>query len=75
MINLQELEFDHLLEYHALHKYILGQYKEGMNNVLLIDEVQMCPQFELAINSIYGNKGISFFFCGISDLLWNYGWV
>ena len=51
MINLQELEFDHLLEYHALHKYILGQYKEGMNNVLLIDEVQMCPQFELAINS------------------------
>ena len=57
MINLQELEFDHLLEYHALHKYILGQYKEGMNNVLLIDEVQMCPQFELAINSIY-TKGI-----------------
>lgn len=26
MINLQELEFDHLLEYHALHKYIMNQY-------------------------------------------------
>ncbi len=36
MINLQELEFDHLLEYHALHKYILDQYKEGMTNVLLM---------------------------------------
>lgn len=57
MINLQELEFDHLLEYHALHKYIMKQYKEKMTNVLLIDEVQMCPQFELAINSIYA-KGI-----------------
>lgn len=57
MINLQELEFDHLLEYHALHKYILDQYKWGMTNVLLIDEVQLCPQFELAINSIY-TKGI-----------------
>ena len=57
MINLQELEFDYLLEYHALHKYIMGQYKEEMTNVLLIDEVQMCPQFELAINSIYA-KGI-----------------
>ena len=57
MINLQELEFDHLLEYHALHKYILDQHKEGMTNVLLIDEVQLCPQFELAINSIY-TKGI-----------------
>ena len=53
MINLQELEFDQLLEYHELHKYILNQYKEGMPNVLLIDEVQLCPQFELAINSIY----------------------
>ncbi|MCC8059282.1 MAG: ATP-binding protein [Clostridiales bacterium] len=57
MINLQELEFDHLLEYHALHRYILEQYKEGMANVLLIDEVQLCPHFELAINSIYA-KGI-----------------
>lgn len=57
MINLQELEFDYLLEYHTLHKYILDQYKEGMTNVLLIDEVQLCPQFELAINSIYA-KGI-----------------
>ena len=57
MINLQELECDHLLEYHALHKYILEQYQEGMTNVLLIDEVQMCPRFELAINSIY-TKGI-----------------
>ena len=28
MINLQELEFDHLLEYHALHRYILDKYKE-----------------------------------------------
>ncbi len=53
MINLQELEFDHLLEYHALHRYILDQYKEGMNNILLIDEVQMCSKFEFAINSIY----------------------
>ena len=57
MINLQELEFDYLLEYHALHKYIMNQYKEEMTNVLLIDEVQMSPQFELAINSIYA-KGI-----------------
>ncbi len=57
MINLQELEFDYLLEYHSLHKYILEQYKDGMTNVLFIDEVQLCPEFELAINSIYA-KGI-----------------
>lgn len=60
MINLQELEFDQLLEYHELHKYILNQYKEGMPNVLLIDEVQLCPQFELAINSIYVKESTIF---------------
>ena len=49
MINLQELEFDHLLEYHALHKYIMNQYKEEMTNVLLIDEVQMCPDIVTSI--------------------------
>lgn len=57
MINLQELENESLLEYHALHNYILSQYKKDKRNFLLIDEVQLCPNFELAINSIY-TKGI-----------------
>ncbi|MCD8083501.1 MAG: AAA family ATPase [Clostridiales bacterium] len=33
MINLQELEFDRLLEYHALHQYILDRHEEGVKNV------------------------------------------
>lgn len=53
MINLQELEYDQLLEYHSLHTYIMEHYVEGIHNVLVVDEVQLCEQFELAINSIY----------------------
>lgn len=53
MINLQELEYDNLLEYHALHEYVLNQYRQDVRNVLLIDEVQFCEKFELAINSIH----------------------
>lgn len=53
MINLQELEYDQLLEYHSLHTYIMEHYVEGIPNVLVVDEVQLCEQFELAINSIY----------------------
>lgn len=56
MINLQELEYDHLLEYHALHEYIISKFIEGHRNVLVIDEVQMCNKFELAINSIYAKR-------------------
>lgn len=57
MINLQELEYDNLLEYHALHECVLSKYQKKVRNVLIIDEVQLCEKFELAINSIYA-KGI-----------------
>ncbi len=53
MINLQELEYDRLLEYHSLHTYIMEHYVEGIPNVLVVDEIQLCERFELAINSIY----------------------
>lgn len=69
MINLQELEFDDLLEYHNLHKYILDKYKEKMTNVLLIDEVQLCPQFELAINSIYTKRIFDIYITGSNAFL------
>lgn len=69
MINLQELEFDHLLEYHALHSYILGQYQEGLANVLIIDEVQLCPKFELAINSLYVKQIFDIYLTGSNAFL------
>ena len=56
MINLQELEFDHLLEYHALHKYILGQYKEGMNT--LTDEYEKEISIHTTATSKDGEKTI-----------------
>ncbi len=69
MINLQELEFDSLLEYHELHKYILEHYMDGMQNILLIDEVQLCPKFELAINSIYTKRIFDIYITGSNAFL------
>ena len=43
-------------EDHALHTYVEEHYQEGKTNYLFVDEVQMCPKFELAINSLY-SKG------------------
>lgn len=57
MINLQELEFDSLLEYHALHEYVLSKHIKDVHNLVFIDEVQLCDKFELAINSMH-SKGI-----------------
>lgn len=56
-INLQEIEFEELLEYHTLHQYCLDHYQKDMDNYLFIDEIQMCKGFEKAINSLH-TKGI-----------------
>lgn len=56
-INLQDLENSSLLDYQALNKYILSKYKKDVHNLLFIDEIQLCKNFELTINSLH-SKGI-----------------
>lgn len=68
-INLQDLEFDGLKEYHRLHSYISDCYKTGKRNVLVIDEVQLCPQFELAINSLHSKGTYDIYVTGSNAFL------
>ena len=56
-IDLTDLDFEELTEYHSLHSYIKESYHEDAQNILCIDEIQMCPEFEKAINSIH-SKGL-----------------
>lgn len=37
MINLQDLEYDNLLDYHALHEYVLSKYIKNVHNLVFID--------------------------------------
>ena len=68
-INLQDIEFEGLLEYHALHKYALNNYKEGKHNILIIDEVQLCDKFELAINSLHSKNIFDIYITGSNAFL------
>lgn len=52
-INFNIIKFEDLKEYHALENYIEAVYVYGKENFVMIDEVQMCPKFELAINSLH----------------------
>lgn len=45
-----------LKEYHALHDFVENEYKKGCSNFVFIDEVQMCPKFELAVNSLHASE-------------------
>lgn len=52
-INFNLAEFDDIMEYHKLYKYVNDRYVQNCDNVLCIDEVQMCLGFEKAVNSLY----------------------
>src|SRR6056297_379679 len=55
-IDLTNLKFESLKEYHALNDYIEDKYDRKKENYVFIDEVQMCEQFELTINSLHSTE-------------------
>ena len=68
-INFNLTEYEGLLEYHTLEKYIEERFAQGKNNYVLIDEVQMCPSFEKAINSLHAKEKYSIYVTGSNAFL------
>lgn len=68
-VNFNALEFEYLLEYHALNTYIESRYKQGMHNFVCIDEVQMCLNFEKVINSLHASEKYDLYITGSNAFL------
>ena len=68
-IDFMDLEFEEIKEYHALHAYVEEHYQEGKTNYLFIDEVQMCPKFELAVNSLHSKGKYDIYVTGSNAFL------
>jgi hypothetical protein len=68
-IDYMDLEFEEIKEYHALHKYIEDRYDKEKKNYLFVDEVQLCPKFELAINSLYSKNKYDIYITGSNAFL------
>ncbi len=68
-IDYMDLVYERIKEYHALHAYVEEQYQEGKTNYLFVDEVQMCPDFELAINSLYSKGKYDIYITGSNAFL------
>ena len=68
-IDYMDLRYEELREYHALYSYVESRFEEGKTNFLFIDEVQMCPDFELAVNSLYGSGKYDIYITGSNAFL------
>ena len=68
-IDYNRIEFDDIKEYRKLNTYIWDKYKEGFKNYLFVDEVQMCENFEVAVNDIYESKKLDIYITGSNAFL------
>ena len=68
-VDFMDLRFESLKEYHALHSYVEEHYLAGKMNYLFIDEVQLCPHFELTVNSLYSKLNYDIYLTGSNAFL------
>ena len=68
-INFNLPEYDHLLTYRALYDYVSEKYVPGAENVVCIDEVQMCRDFEKAINGLHATERYDIYITGSNAFL------
>ena len=68
-VDFADLKFDDLKTYKELYNFCEGQYIDGKTNVIIVDEVQMCEKFELAINSFYNRRKYDIYITGSNAFL------
>lgn len=62
-------EYEELTEYKPLYDYINNNYKIGCENVVMIDEIQMCNNFEKAINGLHASEKYDIYITGSNAFL------
>ena len=68
-IDYADLKFEDLKGYKDLYNYCEKLYIDGKPNVIVVDEVQMCEKFELAINSLYNSRKYDIYITGSNAFL------
>lgn len=68
-INFNKREFDDIKDAKLLYDYISNKYVSGKSNFILIDEVQMCNDFEKVINWLHAEEKYDIYITGSNAFL------
>ncbi|MDR2043539.1 MAG: AAA family ATPase [Clostridium sp.] len=68
-INLEELEYENLLNYRELYAYLKTRLLDGGCTYVFIDEVQQCKDFEKAVDSLFVKGNLDVYITGSNAFL------
>lgn len=68
-INFNLTQFENLKDYHLLYDYISKSYDYKKQNFVFIDEVQLCKNFEVIINSLHAEEKYDIYITGSNAFL------
>lgn len=63
-INFEDLKNEELQDYRKLYDYIQKKIKTGNKYYIFLDEIQLVPQFEKAIDSLFLNDNLDIYLTG-----------
>ncbi len=68
-LNFEDLAFDHLLDYKALHEYISIKLQPDKINYIFLDEIQKVNDFEKVVDSLYIKDNVDIYITGSNAYL------
>lgn len=63
-VNLEDLEFEELLDYKTLYRYVKERLCENEYTYVFIDEIQNCKSFERAVDSLFIKDKVDVYITG-----------
>lgn len=63
-VNLEDVEYENLLDYKSLYDYIKARLIKGKTTYVFIDEVQQCKAFEKAVDSLFIKENVDVYITG-----------
>ena len=68
-LNFEDIAYEDLLDYKALYQYVTERLHKSKTTYVFLDEIQMVPDFQKAVDSLYIQKNVDLYFTGSNAYL------